>query len=94
MNLPDVQQLAQWPTLIVLGVCSFAGIALKRTPWLSSHTWVIPYLLAPIGAGAGWILLGENLNAAILGVLLAGISVYGHQLVTQWKNKPAKEDET
>lgn len=84
-NLPDLSTLAQWPTLIVLGICSFAGLALKGIPTFRS--WLIPFCIGGIGGIAGWGLLSSDLNGMLLGVLLGGISVYGHQLFTQVRNR-------
>lgn len=84
-DLPDLTTLARWPTLIVLGICAFAGLALKQTP--NFRNWLIPYSIGGIGGIAGWILLSQDFNGLLLGILLGGISVYGHQLVTQFTNR-------
>lgn len=80
--IPDLSSLAQWPTAIVLGLCSFAGLALKGIP--TFRNWLIPFCVGGLGGVAGWALLSQTLNGLLLGILLGGISVYGHQLVTQF----------
>ncbi|MFZ4696275.1 MAG: phage holin family protein [Verrucomicrobiia bacterium] len=89
-NLPDLSTLAQWPTVIVLGLCAFAGLTLKGIP--TFRNWLIPFVVGGFGGIVGWCLLSPDFNGLLLGILLGGISVYGHQLVTQFINRYPPEE--
>jgi len=66
---------------ILTPVLFIIGMILKATPKIPS--WFIPYLLGIIGIVLCIGVKGFNVNAVIQGVLISGLSVYGHQLIKQ-----------
>jgi len=66
---------------ILTPVLFIIGMILKATPKLPS--WLIPYLLGIIGIALCIGIKGCNVGAVIQGVLVSGLSVYGHQLIKQ-----------
>lgn len=81
--------------LVLVPVLYFIGWILKKTPKVSD--WLIPYVLAALGILLSIVYLftteQPSLQAAFTavtqGILVAGASVLGNQLVKQAKN--AKE---
>ncbi|MBU8908478.1 phage holin family protein [Desertibacillus haloalkaliphilus] len=72
------------PVLLVLGTM------LKKTPNIKD--WLIPYIVLFIGVGFSIALLGFNVDAVIQGVIVAGVSVFGHQMLKQYKKKDDDHD--
>ena len=66
------------PALIVLGKM------LKDTP--NVKDWLIPYILLACGVIGTVAILGLTASAVIQGVLVAGASVYLHQIYKQTKD--------
>lgn len=85
----DIAQYIKPEMLVLVPVLWMIGAALKRTPKVPD--WSIPYALAGFGiAGAGmWVCAAEGVSLMALftaftqGVLVAGASVWGNQLVRQ-----------
>ena len=57
------------------------GFALKRTPKVPD--WSIIWILTLVSLGMASFAYGFTIDAIINGVIAAGVSVYGHQLVKQ-----------
>ena len=66
---------------IVSAALLLIGMALKQTPHLPH--WSIPYILSVIGIVACNLSLGGSIDATLQGVIVAGVSVYAHQLGKQ-----------
>ena len=66
---------------IVSAALLLIGMALKQTPHLPH--WSIPYILSVIGIVACNLILGWSIDATLQGVIVAGVSVYAHQLGKQ-----------
>lgn len=71
--------------LIIIPVLLILGKIIKETPQIKD--WLIPYILLGIGVLLSILLLGINADAVIQGVLVAGASVFGHELYTQARDK-------
>lgn len=71
--------------LILIPVLVILGTVLKRTPKVPD--WSIPYVI--LGAGVLFSIAMEGLNpdAVIQGILVAGVSVLGNQLIKQFNKK-------
>ncbi len=57
------------------------GYALKRTPKVPD--WSIIWIITIVSLGIASFSFGLTINAIVNGIIAAGISVYGHQLVKQ-----------
>lgn len=73
--------------LIVVAALLVIGVFLKKTPQIPD--WLIPWILTVAGIGLAFGALGEiTIQAAIQGILAAGIASLGHQL---WKQTTEKK---
>lgn len=73
--------------LIVVAVLLVIGVFLKRTPRVPD--WLIPWILTAAGICLAFGAIGEiTIQAAIQGILAAGIASLGHQL---WKQTTEKK---
>lgn len=63
---------------VVSIVLCIIGKFLKQTPKIPN--WSIPYILSIIGIISCLFILGINFSSVLQGLLLAGVSVYVHQL--------------
>lgn len=57
------------------------GMFLKGMPKIPD--WLIPWILMVVSIGGTTFKLGLSMEAVVQGVLVAGASVLGHQLVKQ-----------
>ncbi len=80
------KQLMQPVNLAFVFLVAF-GFVLKKTKQIPN--WTIPYILGVTGAILGYFLLG-GLPGSLIGFIFATVSVYGHQLITQFLGR--KED--
>lgn len=71
--------------LIVIPVLWVIGKLLKDIP--SIQNWLIPWVLLVVGVLATMGIMGFTIESAIQGVLVAGASVFGHQLLKQTQNR-------
>lgn len=85
----DFTQYIKPEMLVLVPVLWLIGAALKKTPKMSD--WLIPYILGGLGivlAGI-WVAAAEGVTPVSLftaftqGILVAGASVWGNQLVKQ-----------
>jgi len=60
------------------------GLTLKKTPFIPD--WFIPYILGIAGMGIGYG-MNPSYDGALTGFILAGLSVFGHQLYVQFRNR-------
>lgn len=80
--------------LVLVPVLYFVGMGIKKSPALKD--WMIPYILGGIGVllAVLWVLATSKLHtyqdvamavfvALTQGIIAAGLSVYGNQLVKQ-----------
>ncbi|HIU35883.1 MAG TPA: phage holin family protein [Candidatus Fimenecus excrementigallinarum] len=73
--------------LILVPVLNILGLIFKKTEKVPDK-W-IPLLLLGFGLAGAFLLLGFHADAAVQGVLVTGVSVYGDQLVKQFKKGAA-----
>ncbi|MGI6162033.1 MAG: phage holin family protein [Christensenellales bacterium] len=71
--------------LIIIPVLSVLGVFLKSTPKIPD--WLIPWILLVVSIVAAQFIIGFGAEAFVQGVLCAGASVLGHQLVKQTVRK-------
>jgi hypothetical protein len=69
--------------LILIPVLFVLGTIIKKTP--NVKDWVIPYVLLVLSAGLTIALMGLTVEAVIQGILVAGATVFSHQLIKQAK---------
>lgn len=70
--------------LILIPVLNVIGALIKNTPKIKSG--YIPLILLVIGIGGAIGLMGWSAQSVVQGVLVTGVSVFGHQLVKQGKS--------
>lgn len=89
------------PELVILVVFLYViGLFLKKSPSFKTE-WQIPFILLAIGVifTVLWICIvnGEGfmapaiISAVVQGVLIAGMAVFGNELIKQWSVKRLKE---
>ncbi len=71
--------------LILVPVLYVIGAFLKSTPKISD--WLIPWILLAVGIVGGLFVVGFNYEGVIQGILIAGVTVLGNQLIKQTTNK-------
>jgi hypothetical protein len=81
----DILKYIVEEALIVIPVLWVIGKLLKDTPKIQN--WLIPWVLLVIGVLATMGIMGFTIESAIQGVLVAGASVFGHQLLKQTQNR-------
>jgi uncharacterized membrane protein len=69
--------------LILIPVLFVLGTIIKKTP--NVKDWVIPYVLLVLSVGLTVALMGLTVEAVIQGILVAGATVFSHQLIKQAK---------
>ncbi|RDI45886.1 phage holin family protein [Falsibacillus pallidus] len=67
--------------LILIPVLMVIGKIIKNTPKIKN--WVIPYILLVLGVVFAGLIMGFSMDSFFQGVLVAGTSVFGHQIVKQ-----------
>lgn len=81
----DILKYIVEEALIVIPVLWVIGKLLKDIPKIQN--WLIPWILLVIGVVATMGIMGFTIESAIQGVLVAGASVFGHQLLKQTQNR-------
>ncbi len=81
----DILKYIVEEALIVIPVLWVIGKLLKDIP--SIQNWLIPWVLLVVGVLATMGIMGFTIESAIQGVLVAGASVFGHQLLKQTQNR-------
>lgn len=81
----DILKYIVEEALIVIPVLWVIGKLLKEIPKIQN--WLIPWILLVIGVLATMGIMGFTVESAIQGVLVAGASVFGHQLLKQTQNR-------
>lgn len=81
----DILKYIVEEALIVIPVLWVIGKLLKETPKIQN--WLIPWVLLVVGVLATMGIMGFTIESAIQGVLVAGASVFGHQLLKQTQNR-------
>ncbi len=81
----DILKYIVEEALIVIPVLWVIGKLLKEIPKIQN--WLIPWVLLVIGVLATMGIMGFTVESAIQGVLVAGASVFGHQLLKQTQNR-------
>lgn len=77
--------------LVLVPVLNILGAVCKKTEKIPDK-W-IPLLLLGFGLAGAFLLLGFSTDAAVQGVLVTGVAVYGNQIVKQFKkDTPQKEN--
>lgn len=95
----DFTQYIKPEMLVLVPVLWLIGAALKRTPKMSD--WLIPYILGAAGIIMAGIWVGSEEGVTLVslftaftqGILVAGASVWSHQLVKQTRKKNADKEE-
>lgn len=85
MDVSIIQQFIVEQALILIPALWVLGYFLKQSPKVAD--WVIVWILVALGIVGGISIVGFNANGVIQGILVAGASVLGHQLIKQTKNK-------
>lgn len=81
----DILKYIVEEALIVIPVLWVIGKLLKEIPRIQN--WLIPWVLLVVGVLATMGIMGFTIESAIQGVLVAGASVFGHQLLKQTQNR-------
>lgn len=81
----DFVQYITQNALILIPVLYILGTFLKNTT--SIQDWLIPWILTALGIIGGLFLVEFNINGIIQGILVAGVTVLGNQLLKQTLNK-------
>lgn len=78
-----IKDLLVEDAMLVVPALWVIGKIVKETPQIKD--WTIPYILLGIGVILTVGILGVNVDALIQGVLVSGLSVFGHQIFIQTK---------
>ena len=70
--------------LILIPVLNVLGLIIKHLSFIDNK-W-IPLILLAFGIAGSFGLMGFTVDAAVQGVLVTGVAVYGNQLVKQLGN--------
>lgn len=84
VNYVVKQAIVLIPALIAIGAI------LKATPKIPN--WLIPYILLACGIGGAIGIMGVSINAAIQGILVTGVSVYGYEAFKALREGTEKKD--
>lgn len=76
--------------LILIPVLNVLGLVIKNLSFIDNK-W-IPLILLVFGIAGSFGLMGLTVDAAIQGVLVTGVAVYGNQLVKQLGSSEGKEE--
>lgn len=76
--------------LILIPVLNVLGLIIKHLSFLDNK-W-IPLILLVFGIAGSFGLMGFTVDAAVQGVLVTGVAVYGNQLVKQLGSIESKEE--
>jgi len=71
--------------IIVVAACWVMGFLLKQTPRVPD--WTIVYLVTAFAILLAIGLIGLSVETIIQGILCGAVSVYGHQLVKQTRER-------
>lgn len=80
-----IYELIDPALLIVIGACWVLGMILKQTPGVPN--WTIVYILTAFAILLTFGLVGLSIEAAVQGLLCGALSVYGHQVVKQTRER-------
>ena len=75
--------------LILIPVLNVLGLIIKNLSFIDNK-W-IPLILLVFGVAGSFGLMGFTVDAAVQGVLVTGVAVYGNQLVKQLGNSESNE---
>lgn len=85
MNNIDLMKYITERALILIPVLYVLGIMLKNLPNIKD--WTIPWIILILSIVLSISILGLNIQAAIQGILVAGVTVLSNQLVKQTNKK-------
>lgn len=88
MNDLDFLKTLSNEAVLLAGLVVF-GKVLKDSP---VSNWIIPHLIGIVGIIAYQLMVGSGARNAMIGLCIAGLAVYGHQVVKQWKDARASGD--
>lgn len=71
--------------LILIPALYIIGMIIKGTDEIKNK--YIPVILLPIGIAGAIAIGGLNVDSIIQGILITGVTVYGNQLITQYKKE-------
>lgn len=71
--------------LILIPVLYIIGMIIKGTDKIKNK--YIPVILLPIGIAGAIGIGGLNVDSIIQGILITGVTVYGNQLIIQYKKE-------
>ena len=71
--------------LILIQALYIIGMIIKGTDEIKNK--YIPVILLPIGIAGAIAIGGLNVDSIIQGILITGVTVYGNQLITQYKKE-------
>ena len=79
----DIFTYVKENALILIPVLMIIGLIIKNIQKIPDK-W-IPVILLPLGIVGAMALGGWTVDSAIQGILVTGVTVYGHQVVKQLK---------
>lgn len=71
--------------LVLVPVLYVIGAMLKNTPIVKD--WTIPWVMLVLGIFGGVSVIGFNVEGVLQGILVAGATVFTHQLIKQSHEK-------
>ncbi|CDM68993.1 putative membrane protein [Clostridium bornimense] len=71
--------------LILIPALYIIGMIIKGTDKIKNK--YIPVILLPLGIAGAIGIGGLNVDSIIQGILITGVTVYGNQLITQYKKE-------
>lgn len=71
--------------LILIPALYIIGMIIKGTDKIKNK--YIPVILLPLGIAGAIGIGGVNVDSIIQGILITGVTVYGNQLITQYKKE-------
>lgn len=104
MNPDEIYTIVAQPINLVFFSLIAIGVFLKNSHKVDD--WKIPFILGGLGFSMGAVMfpkidaISSYFDAAkqvfaggLIGLVFAAISVYGHQLITQWGNRFSSQSE-
>ena len=71
--------------LILIPALYIIGMIIKGTDKIKNK--YMPVILLPLGIAGAIGIGGVNVDSIIQGILITGVTVYGNQLITQYKKE-------
>jgi branched-subunit amino acid transport protein len=82
-------QFLSYQNIIIYSALVTLGMVIKQTPKIEN--WLIPHIILIAGVVIGYFYLGGK-NGLLIGIILAGLAVFGHQLYSQLRLGFSRDD--